>query len=188
MVYFQTKTPNLGKVWSALQRFLWPFGMFCGHFWCVCFFQFWYVVPRKIWQPWTSRLKKIRPLISFRVTFNSAAIKKLSLSQKRNVRPVFFVIVCKLSEGRSRHISSGHHCVRSVNGEKKRHFEIEWLLKARMQFSIRQVNHFCVPLLPFGREWMAVQTWGQFFNKMVCPQGWSLSLGVNLAPKDELWS
>jgi hypothetical protein len=142
MVYFQTKTPNLGKLWSALQKkillnfmALWsillPFRIFYGPlvYFVVTFGM--YVFPVLVCRTTKNlatlnfSLKKIRPLISFRVTFNSAAIKKLSLSQKRNVRPVFFVIVCKLSEGRSRHISSGHHCVRSVNGEKKRHFEIE---------------------------------------------------------------
>jgi hypothetical protein len=28
---------------------LWPFGIFCGHF--GIFFPFWYLEPRKIWQP-----------------------------------------------------------------------------------------------------------------------------------------
>jgi hypothetical protein len=34
-----------------------PFGIFCGHLVYVwyAFSHFWYVVPRKIWQPWTSR-------------------------------------------------------------------------------------------------------------------------------------
>jgi hypothetical protein len=31
-----------------------PFGIFCGHF--GIFFPFWYVVPRKIWQPWLGYL------------------------------------------------------------------------------------------------------------------------------------
>jgi hypothetical protein len=33
---------------------LWPVGTFCGHLVYVptYFFRFWYVVPRKIWQPW----------------------------------------------------------------------------------------------------------------------------------------
>jgi hypothetical protein len=30
--------------------YLWPFDIFCGHF--GIFFPFWYVVQRKIWQPW----------------------------------------------------------------------------------------------------------------------------------------
>jgi hypothetical protein len=29
---------------------LWPFGIFCRHFNIVI--PFWYIVPRKIWQPW----------------------------------------------------------------------------------------------------------------------------------------
>jgi hypothetical protein len=61
MLYFETKNPNLGKIWRVLQwkmmvhfnghlayftsiwYIFWPFGIF---------FPFWYVVPRKIWQPW----------------------------------------------------------------------------------------------------------------------------------------
>jgi hypothetical protein len=35
---------------TAIGHILWPFGMFCDHF--VYFPTFWYVVPRKIWQPW----------------------------------------------------------------------------------------------------------------------------------------
>jgi hypothetical protein len=35
---------------TAISCILWPFGLFCGHF-GVCF-PFWYIVPRKIWQPW----------------------------------------------------------------------------------------------------------------------------------------
>jgi hypothetical protein len=42
MVYFQTKNPNLGKLWRVLEwkrlvyfmvhwKILWPFGIFCGH-------------------------------------------------------------------------------------------------------------------------------------------------------------
>jgi hypothetical protein len=44
-------------IWSVLLPFhihiLWPFGIFSGHF--GIFFPFWYVVPRKIWQPWLER-------------------------------------------------------------------------------------------------------------------------------------
>jgi hypothetical protein len=67
MVYFQTKNPNLGKFWRVLQwkmsvyfmdiwsilRTFWhislPYGIFCGNL--VYFPPFWYVVPRKLWQP-----------------------------------------------------------------------------------------------------------------------------------------
>jgi hypothetical protein len=35
---------------------LWPFGLFYGHL--VYFFPFWYVVLRKIWQPWSERRAK----------------------------------------------------------------------------------------------------------------------------------
>jgi hypothetical protein len=34
---------------TAIGNILWPFGIFCGHL--VYFGQFWYFVPRKIWQP-----------------------------------------------------------------------------------------------------------------------------------------
>jgi hypothetical protein len=43
-------------IWYILQ----PFGKFCGHLvylWLFgIFFPFWYVLPRKIWQPWLSPL------------------------------------------------------------------------------------------------------------------------------------
>jgi hypothetical protein len=32
----------------AIFKYFWPVGKFCCH--SVCFFPFWYVVPRKIWQ------------------------------------------------------------------------------------------------------------------------------------------
>jgi hypothetical protein len=70
MACFQTKNPNLGKFWRVLRwkmlvyciaiwSTLWhfriffiPFGIFYDYL--VYFFPFWYVVPRKIWQPWTA--------------------------------------------------------------------------------------------------------------------------------------
>jgi hypothetical protein len=73
MVHFQTKNSNLGKFWSVLQcikgvgkvyghseyltlisYFLWWFGILCGYFGTL--FPFWYVVQRKIWQPWCSNI------------------------------------------------------------------------------------------------------------------------------------
>jgi hypothetical protein len=58
---FKTKNPNLGTFFSVLQgkmlvkfmaiwSILLPFRIFCGHF--GIFYPFWYVAPRKIWQPW----------------------------------------------------------------------------------------------------------------------------------------
>jgi hypothetical protein len=68
MAYFQTKNPNLGKFWMG-----WEMGnvdIFYDHLvyftavlvyfvtsWYILwlfgtFLPFWYVVPRKIWQPW----------------------------------------------------------------------------------------------------------------------------------------
>jgi hypothetical protein len=35
---------------TAIQYMLWPFGKFSGHF-VAYIFPFWYVLPRKIWQP-----------------------------------------------------------------------------------------------------------------------------------------
>jgi hypothetical protein len=63
MVYFQTKYPNLGKFWKALEckmliyviygsldyitYILWPFGELV-----TVWYIFPQVVSRKIWQPW----------------------------------------------------------------------------------------------------------------------------------------
>jgi hypothetical protein len=74
MAYFQTQNRNLGKfwrnlqwkmlvyfmaIWSIIRTFgipiLWLFGRFYGSL--LNFFPFWYVVSRKIWQPW-ARLQK----------------------------------------------------------------------------------------------------------------------------------
>jgi hypothetical protein len=71
MVCFQTKNTNLGKFWRVLQwkflvyfmvicTILRPFGVFYGYL--VYFSPFWYVVPRKIWQPWS------RTRIQFKAT------------------------------------------------------------------------------------------------------------------------
>jgi hypothetical protein len=38
-------------LFTAILYILWTFGIFCGHL--VIFFPFWYVEPRKIWQPCT---------------------------------------------------------------------------------------------------------------------------------------
>jgi hypothetical protein len=37
---------------TGIWYILWTFGIFCGDL--EYFFPFWYVVPGKIWQPWTS--------------------------------------------------------------------------------------------------------------------------------------
>jgi hypothetical protein len=43
-----------GRCWNILRPFdirtIWAFGIFCGHL--VYLSPFWYVVLRKIWQPW----------------------------------------------------------------------------------------------------------------------------------------
>jgi hypothetical protein len=67
MVYFQTKLPPvLVNFWKAFEwkvlYLSWPFGILCGHlldFKAICYIlwtsvalsPFWYIVPRKIWQP-----------------------------------------------------------------------------------------------------------------------------------------
>jgi hypothetical protein len=38
--------------YSAILNILWPFGIIYGYF--GIFFPFWYVAPRKIWQPWVT--------------------------------------------------------------------------------------------------------------------------------------
>jgi hypothetical protein len=73
MAYFRTQNPNLGRFWKLLQlynlRLFWsilqPFGIFSDHlvyfgaiWYILCFLvyfsPFWFVVPGKIWQPWTA--------------------------------------------------------------------------------------------------------------------------------------
>jgi hypothetical protein len=69
MAYFPTKYPDLGKFRSVLQWnmlvyysaiwYIWYMvWLFSVPFWyvLVCFGMFWYVVPRKIWQPWSECL------------------------------------------------------------------------------------------------------------------------------------
>jgi uncharacterized membrane protein HdeD (DUF308 family) len=58
--YFQTKNPNLDQFWRILQWKIYGHlvYVFYGHFLYVIYghlaylFPFWYVVARKIWQPW----------------------------------------------------------------------------------------------------------------------------------------
>jgi hypothetical protein len=61
MVYFPTKKSQFGKLLEGLA--MEDSGIFCGHLvyfmviWYILwplstFLPFWYVVPRKIWQPW----------------------------------------------------------------------------------------------------------------------------------------
>jgi hypothetical protein len=63
MAYFQAKNPNLCKFGGVLQwkmfvyfmaicYILLPFG-YVMVIWYI--FPFWYVAPRKIWQPWPGR-------------------------------------------------------------------------------------------------------------------------------------
>jgi hypothetical protein len=42
---------DISAILLPLGTFKWPLGLFCSHF--GIFSPFWYVVPRKIWQPWT---------------------------------------------------------------------------------------------------------------------------------------
>jgi hypothetical protein len=76
MVCFQTKNPNLGKLWRVLQWkmmvcifyghlvhftvvccILWTFGKVRGYWY---FPPFWYFVLRKIWHPWVAGVDKKR--------------------------------------------------------------------------------------------------------------------------------
>jgi hypothetical protein len=64
MVSFQAKNPNLGTFWrenvdifygrleyfTVIGDIVGPFATFCDNL--VHVFRFWYIVSRKIWQPW----------------------------------------------------------------------------------------------------------------------------------------
>jgi hypothetical protein len=81
VVHFPTKNPNLGNFWMVLQwkimvlfMDIWfivqPFVIFHEHLvyfvviWYI--FPFWYVVPRKIWQPWLDKpTGKIGPGVGY---------------------------------------------------------------------------------------------------------------------------
>jgi hypothetical protein len=71
-IVFKPKLPIwvnfIGSCNGSCCYILWPFGIFYGHLvyfvaiWCILllfgiFFPFWYVVPRKIWQPWLASRK-----------------------------------------------------------------------------------------------------------------------------------
>jgi hypothetical protein len=76
---FSNQNPNLGKFWRDFQLkvlvYFWPLGLIhshlvyiiCGHLeyftvvWYI-FPPFWYVVPRKIWQPWR---QGVGPMLTF---------------------------------------------------------------------------------------------------------------------------
>jgi hypothetical protein len=64
MVSFRAKNPNLGKFWRVLQwemlvNFMAIWLIFSPNF--GTFYPFWYVVPRKIWQPWFGDKATVRP-------------------------------------------------------------------------------------------------------------------------------
>jgi hypothetical protein len=48
----------------AILYILWPFGTFYGYL--VYFSPFWYVVPRRIWQPWSRICKSFSALIAIK--------------------------------------------------------------------------------------------------------------------------
>jgi hypothetical protein len=74
-VIFAYQNRNIGIFWKSLDRtilslwyiflvcdlFLWPFGIFYGHFGIS--FTLWYVVPAKIWQPRYSLLRTVGQLM-----------------------------------------------------------------------------------------------------------------------------
>jgi hypothetical protein len=53
---------------TAICYILWPLGIFCGY--SGIFLQFWYVVPRKIWQPWSVVVPMAWPLVKGLFTQN----------------------------------------------------------------------------------------------------------------------
>jgi hypothetical protein len=50
---------------TAIGNILWPFGIFCGRL--VYFSPFWYLVPRKIWQPWNRQAREVDQVLSSRI-------------------------------------------------------------------------------------------------------------------------
>jgi hypothetical protein len=71
---FKPKNPNLGKFWRVLEwhmliysdvirNILRQFGKFCGHL--IYYSPFWYVLPGKIWQPWSQMAKKSDDTFAF---------------------------------------------------------------------------------------------------------------------------
>jgi hypothetical protein len=60
---FKPKIPiwiNFGGPFMAIWSILPPLGIVCGHLvYFGIFFPFWYVVPRKIWQPWFRSLHEL---------------------------------------------------------------------------------------------------------------------------------
>jgi hypothetical protein len=71
---FSNQNPNLGKFWMSCNGrcwfILWPFGQFSRHLlyfmaiwyalWSFAIFSpFWYVAPRKIWQPWSKSVQNL---------------------------------------------------------------------------------------------------------------------------------
>jgi hypothetical protein len=61
MVLFQTKNPNLGKFWRALEWKMLVFMIIWNILWPLVYFSHFGIFgPRKIWQPWFRQIKKIR--------------------------------------------------------------------------------------------------------------------------------
>jgi hypothetical protein len=59
LVYFNDTLVYFVTIWSIL----WSFGIF--HNYLEYFFTFWYVVPRKIWQPWPIARKRAFEISNF---------------------------------------------------------------------------------------------------------------------------
>jgi hypothetical protein len=70
---------------------LWPCGTFCGNM--IYFYPFWYVVPRKIWQPWSddeSLLQRTNKVRQTRKTdFSKESITKDFLQLKLLLPPEY---------------------------------------------------------------------------------------------------
>jgi hypothetical protein len=83
---------------------LWPLGIFYGYL--VCFSPFWYVIPRKIWQPCLTRLGEFLRFFTwdqffdnYRSNPNYKCIihsKKFALILTKRGWATFWAIFCKL--------------------------------------------------------------------------------------------
>jgi hypothetical protein len=66
MAYFQTKKSHFASEEDVGIPILWSFGLFCGQLvyfmviYVLYFSPFWYVLPRKIWQPCSGQVKPFK--------------------------------------------------------------------------------------------------------------------------------
>jgi hypothetical protein len=81
---------------TAIRNILWTIGMFCASF--GIFYSFWYIVQRKIWQPWLQvkmRPRALHHLCLFTLYMPLISPHPVSLSKlKLQKLSVFFFIKC----------------------------------------------------------------------------------------------